>query len=180
MTRNLLLASAFALLLLAPARAEGDDYAAVKPLIGSWLVDRDCKVYKDKVLVIFTRQAKSVHVDLRDPRKPEASWGTADIVSQGEEDRYRVVTVLPNDRITKSLGIKAIPGSMVVSDDEDEPEGPGKDYITVSSRISVLTGLLTIKLRENYKKATFIFKADSPLGSQLCRGAGTKQPAKKK
>lgn len=180
MTRNLLLASAFAFLLLSPARAEGDEYAAVKPLLGTWLVDRDCKVYKDKVLVVFKRLPKSVLVEFRDPKKPEASWGKADIVSAGEEDRYRVLTTLPGNPILKGLGVKSVSGSMVVSDDADEPEGPGKDYITVSSRVSVLTSLLTIKLRDGYKKATFIFKTDSPLGSQQCRGSGAKKPAAKK
>ncbi len=176
-------AAVFSLLLLPlalPARAEGDDSASLKPLLGTWLVNRDCRVYKDKVLVVFTRLPKTVLVEFRDPKKPAASWGKADIVSAGEEDHYRVVTVLPNNPVLKTMGIKSVPGSLVVSDDESEPDGPGKDYLTCSSRVSVLTSLLTIKLRDKYKKATFLFKVDSPLGSRTCRGAGVKQPAAKK
>jgi len=178
MIRNIALA-ALVLCLSSAVRAEGDAYAAIKPLIGSWLVDRDCKVYKDKVLVAFTKGPKAVVAEFRDPKKPAVSWGKADIVPLGEEDRYRVLTVLPNNPMLKTMGVKSITGTMVVSDDADEPEGPGKDYITVSSRVSMLTSLLTIKLRDGYKTATFIFKTESPLGAQTCRGAGKKQAAKK-
>lgn len=167
-------------LLLAPLSSRAEDpFAAMKPLMGTWLVDRDCKVYKDKVLVVFKRLAKTVLVEFRDPKKPASRWGKADVVEVGEEDRFRVFTSVPGHPITKFLGSKPIQGTLTVADDEDEPEGPGKDYITVSSRVSVLSSLLTVKLRDNYKRATFIFKADSPLGSQQCRGAGVKRAAKK-
>lgn len=172
-----------ALLLLSPAvsaRAADDSYAALKPLLGTWLVDRDCRVLKDRVLVVVKRLPKTVLVEFRDPKKPASSWGKADIVTAGEEDHYRVFTAMPDHPLTKALGVKSIQGSMGVSDDEDEPDGPGKDYITVSSRVSALSSMLTIKLRDNYKKATFLFKAESPLGGQTCRGVGVKQPAAKK
>lgn len=169
------------LLLLSPLSVRAEDpFAAMKPLMGTWLVDRDCGVYKDRVLVVFKRLTKTVLVEFRDPKKPSSSWGKADVVEVGQEDRFRVFTALPGHPIMKFMGNKPIQGTLTVADDEDEPEGPGKDHITVSSKVSVLSSLLTVKLRDNYKRATFIFKADSPLGSQQCRGSGVKQPAAKK
>lgn len=168
-------------LLLSPLSVRAEDpFAAMKPLMGTWLVDRDCRVYKDRVLVVFKRLPKTVLVEFRDPKKPSISWGKADVVEVGQEDRFRVFTALPGHPIMKFMGGKPIQGTLTVADDEDEPEGPGKDHITVSSKVSVLSSLLTVKLRDNYKRATFIFKADSPLGSQQCRGAGVKQPVAKK
>ena len=79
MPRNLWLA-AFLLLPLS-ARASEDQYASLKPLMGAWLVDRDCRVYKDKVLVVFSRLPKTVLVEFRSPGKTEALWGKADIVA---------------------------------------------------------------------------------------------------
>ena len=113
------------------------------------------------------------------PAKPEASWGKADIVSTGEEDHYRVVTTLPNNPILKTLRMTSVAGSLVVSTDEEEEDSLPNNYITSSSKVSVLTSLLTIRLRAKYKKATFIFNVESPLGKQTCRGSGVKQPAKK-
>lgn len=174
------IAALLLLLVLTPplARAE-DDYASLKPLLGTWLADRDCRVYKDKVLVVFKRLPKTVLVEFRDPAKPEASWGKADIVSTGEEDHYRVVTTLPNNPILKTLRMTSVAGSLVVSTDEEEEDSLPNNYITSSSKVSVLTSLLTIRLRAKYKKATFIFNVESPLGKQTCRGSGVKQPAKK-
>lgn len=172
------LVTALALLLPASARAADDQYASLKPLLGSWLVDRDCRVYKDKVLVVFTRLPKTVLVEFRDPKKPAASWGRADIVATGEEDHYRMAASLPNNQVLKALNLKSVGGSVVVSTEEEEDELPN-NYVTSSSRVSALTSLLTIKLRDRYRKATFLFKTDSPLGGQSCRGAGSKQPASK-
>ena len=117
------IAALLLLLVLTPplARAE-DDYASLKPLLVTWLADRDCRVYKDKVLVVFKRLPKTVLVEFRDPAKPEASWGKADIVSTGEEDRYRVVTTLPNNPILKTLRMTSVAGSLVVSTDEEEED----------------------------------------------------------
>jgi len=179
MLRNLWLA-AFLLLPLS-ARAAEDQYASLKPLMGTWLVDRDCRVYKDKVLVVFSRQPKSVLVEFRSPGKTEALWGKADIVATEEEDHYRAVTVLPGNPVLKALGISSVSGSVTVStEDEDDEDSLPHNYITSSSKVSMLSSLLTIRLRSKYKKGTFIFNVDSPLGKQTCRGSGVKRPAAKK
>jgi HSP20 family molecular chaperone IbpA len=168
------------LILAAPLARAADEYASLKPLLGTWLADRDCRVYKDKVLVVFKRLPKTVLVEFRDPAKPEASWGKADIVATGEEDHYRVVTTLPGNPVLKALGISTVGGSVNVSTQEEEEDALPNNYITSSSKVSVLTSLLTIRLRAKYKKATFIFNVESPMGKQTCRGSGVKQPAAKK
>lgn len=179
MLRNLWLAAL--LLSPLPVRAAEDQYAALKPLLGTWLVDRDCRVYRDKVLAVFTRQPKSVLVEFRSPGKTEALWGKADIVATGEEDHYRAVTVLPGNPVLKTLGISSVSGSVNVStEDEDDEDSLPHNYITSSSKVSMLSSLLTIRLREKYRKGTFIFNVDSPLGKQTCRGSGVKRPAAKK
>ena len=179
MIRNSWLAAL--LLLPLSARAAEDQYASLKPLMGTWLVDRDCRVYRDKVLVVFSRLPKTVLVEFRSPGKSEASFGKADIVATGEEDHYRAVTVLPGNPVLKALGISSVGGSVTVStEDDDEEDSLPHNYITSSSKVSVLTSLLTIRLRSKYKKATFIFNTESPLGKQTCRGSGVKRPAAKK
>lgn len=176
MRRNLLLLSL--LCFAAPSRA--DDYASLKPLLGSWLVDRDCVVYKDKVLVVFTKLSKTMLAEYKDPKKPEVSWGKTDIVSTGEEDHYRVVTAVPNDKALKTLRISSVGGSLNVTTKEEDEDSLPNNYITSSSKVSVLSSLLTVRLRSKYKKATFVFSVNSPLGKQQCRGTGVKQPAAKK
>ncbi|MBI2386964.1 MAG: hypothetical protein HYV14_13310 [Elusimicrobia bacterium] len=179
MIRNLWLAAL--LLLPLSARAAEDQYASLKPLMGTWLVDRDCRIYRDKVLVVFSRLPKTVLVEFRSPGKSEASFGKADIVATGEEDHYRAVTVLPGNPVLKALGISSVSGSVNVStEEEDDEDSLPNNYITSSSKVSVLSSLLTIRLREKYKKGTFIFNVESPMGKQTCRGSGVKRPAAKK
>jgi hypothetical protein len=180
MIRNIGLAAAFVLLLLSPVRAAEDQYASLKPLLGTWLADRDCRIYKDQVLVVFTRLPKTVLAEFRDPKKPAVSWGKADIVATGEEDHYRAVTVLPGNPVLKALGLSSVGGSVNVSTEEEDEDSLPNNYITSSSKVSVLSSLLTIRLRSKYKKATFIFNVESPMGKQTCRGSGVKQPAAKK
>ena len=168
----------FLLLLAAPVRA-ADPFASLKPLTGTWLVDRDCKVFHDKIILVFSRLEKTVLVEFRSPKSPEKTWGKADIVYDGQEDHYFVFTSIPDNPITKSLGIDKIQGNLSVSDDPDEQGGPGHDYLTCSSNISAMTSLLAVKLKNHYKKATFTFNVNSPIGGQRCTGTGVKQPAAK-
>ncbi len=164
------------LLLASPALAATDGYKPLKPLMGVWLVDRDCKVFHDKVLVEFSRLEKTVLVEFKSPKDPSKVWGKADVVYDGQEDHYRVFTSVPDHPVTKNLGIQNIQGSLSVSDDPDNPEGPGHDYLTSSSSFSALTAQLAVKLRNNFKKATFTFKMNSPMGGMSCKGTGAKQP----
>jgi len=166
--------------MLSAVSARADDFASLKPLLGTWLVDRDCRTYKDKVLVVFTRLPKTMLAEFRDPKKPESSWGKTDIHFAGEEDHYRVVTTLPSNQVLKTLRIGSVGGSLNVSSEEEDEDSLPNNYITSSSKVSVLSSLLTIRLRSKYKKATFIFNVDSPMGKQTCKGAGVKQPAAKK
>jgi hypothetical protein len=174
----MLRATALLLLLLAlPARA-ADQYAPLKGLLGVWVVDRDCAGVKDRFVAVFKKLPKQMTADFLNAKNQ--SMGRADIVSTGEEDHYRVLTALPNNPVLQSLGVNSISGSLTVSTNEDEEDGLKNNYITCSSKVSVLTSLVTIKLREKYKKATFLFTVESPLGKQTCRGTGAKQPAPKK
>lgn len=155
--------AAIAFLLLSsalPARAAEDKYAALKPLLGTWFVDRQCGRVQDRLLVVFRRLPKTVLGEFYDAKDPKVSIGRADIVSAGEDDRYRVVIALPNNPVLKALNLRSLAGSMVVSDDPDEPDGPGKDYITRSSRVSVLTSLVTIKsIISSWPTMTFAISA---------------------
>jgi hypothetical protein len=177
----MLRASAIALLLLpAPSfAAQADPYSSLKPLTGTWLVDRECKAVKDKLLVEFVRLSSSVLAEFRNPQT-NARIGRADIFAEKAKDHFRIVTTLPDNPVLKALNMDSVTGSLVVSDDPDEPDGPGKDYLTSSTKISMLTALATVKLRSHYKKATFLFTTESPLGKEQCRGTAAKQPAPKK
>jgi hypothetical protein len=161
-----------------PARAAGDAYAPLKGLLGTWVVDRDCNGVKDRFVAVFKQLPKQMTADFLSAKNQ--SMGRADIVTTGEEDHYRVVTALPNNPVLTTLGVKSIGGSLTASTNEDEEDGLKNNYLTCSSQVSVLTSLVTIKLREKYKKATFLFTTESPLGKSTCRGSGTKQPAPKK
>lgn len=68
----------------------------------------------------------------------------------------------------------------VSTEDEDDEDSLPHNYITSTSKVSMLSSLLTIRLRSKYKKATFIFNTESPLGKQTCRGSGVKRPSAKK
>jgi hypothetical protein len=175
------IATIILLLLPAPAFAAkaADPYSSLKPLIGTWLVDRECKAVKDKLLVEFVRLSGSVLAEFRNPTT-QARVGRADIFAERAKDHFRIVTTLPDNPVLKALNMDSVTGSLVVSDDPDEPDGPGKDYLTSSTKISMLTALATVKLRSHYKKATFLFTTDSPLGKEQCRGTASKQPAPKK
>jgi hypothetical protein len=167
-----------AALLLSPAlRAEAarDPYASLKPLVGSWLVEKDCVTDKESFLAVFTRRPRSMHFEFFDPRRPEESIGAGDIVSAGVPDHYRLSVRLPGNPVLKALRLDALPGSLVVSDDADDPDSPGKDYLTASAEASLLKSQTIVKLRDRKRKASFIFKDETPLGKDQCRGTGVKR-----
>lgn len=161
------------------ARA-ADDYASLKGLLGTWTVDRDCRGRKDRFSAVIRRLPKTVQANFLSLATPSKDMGRADIVFTGEEDHYRAVTVVPNNPVLRALKIKAVGGSLNVSTEDDEGDGLANNYITCSSKVSVLSSLVTIRLRDNYKKATFLFTVDSPMGKEQCRGTAIKQPAAKK
>ena len=165
-----------ALLLSSGARASRDPYASLKPLAGTWLVDEDCVVNREKILAVFSRQPHSMHVEFFKPAAPSVRIGTADITAGGSKDHYRVSVVLPDNPILKTLGLKALPGTLVMSDDGDE-DNPGKNYMTCSLAVSVFNSQTTGKLRDHGRSATFIFKDETPLGKDQCRGTAVKQKA---
>lgn len=174
--RTLALSTLAALLLAGSARAARDPFASLKPLIGTWLVDKDCVVNREKILAVFSRQPHSMHVEFFNPRNPGVRIGTADITSGGVEDHYRISVALPNNPVLDTLQIHSLPGSLVMSDDGDE-ENPGKNYMTCSLAVSVFNSQTTGKLRDHGRTATFIFKDETPLGKDQCRGTAVKQKA---
>lgn len=178
MIRSLLACAVLLLTAGVPSRA--DDYASLKGLLGTWTVDRDCRGRKDRFTAIIRKFPKTMRANFLSSSTPSKDMGQADIVFTGEEDHYRAVTVLPNNPVLKALKVKAIGGSLNVSTEDDEGDGLPNNYITCSSRVSVLSSLVTIRLRDKYTKATFLFTVDSPMGKEQCRGTAVKQPAPKK
>jgi hypothetical protein len=166
-------------LLLASSAHASDPFLHLKPLYGTWKVKRDCKVFKDEILVEFSRLEKTVLVQFRSPKNPEKAWGKADVVYNNQEDHYLVFTAVPDHPVTKSLGLQNLQGHLSVSDDPDLTDGPGHDYLTLGSDVPVITSELAVKLRSNYSKATFTFRLNSPLGGQRCSGTGAKVGAVK-
>jgi hypothetical protein len=165
-----------ALLLAGSARAARDPYAPLKPLVGAWLIDKDCVVNREKVLAVITSQPHSFHVEFFDPRRPGVRTGTGDIFSTTTPDHYRVSVQLPDNPILQTLGLKELPGTLVIADDGDE-DNPGKNYLTCSLAVSVFNSQTTAKLRDRVRTATFIFKDETPLGKDQCRGTAVKQKA---
>ena len=166
-------------LLLASSSYAADPFLHLKPLYGTWKVKRDCKIFKDEILVVISRLEKTVLVEFRSPNSPERTWGKADVVYNQQEDHYLVFTALPDNPIAKSLGLANLQGHLSVSDDPDLEDGPGHDYLTLGSDVPVITSELAVKLRSGYTKATFNFRLNSPLGGQRCTGTGAKQPSPK-
>ena len=167
-------------MLLGPSRralAAQDPYAAVKPLVGTWLVDIDCVVSRDKFLFVVIREPKQLFAQFRRPDSADDVLFTADIMYKGVEDHYQVNAAVP---ALKTLGLLSLPMSLVVSDDDEDPDSPGRDYLTFSSHLPAFDSQGTVKLRDRYRKATLIFKAKSALGDNQCRGTMVKQkPARK-
>jgi hypothetical protein len=174
---KMIAATALSLLLAGAARAARDPFADLKPLAGSWLIDKDCVVNREKTLAVFTKQPHSIHGELFDPARPNVRLGTVDITSNGVEDHYQLVVKVPDNPILKTLGIASIPGTLVISDDTGDPDSPGKDYLSFNLAVSVFNSQTTAKLRSHYKKATFIFKDETPMGKDQCRGTAVKQKA---
>lgn len=160
------------LLLSVPASAKKDDFAPIKGLLGTWAVDRDCKVMKDRILVEIVRLPNAVRSTYYSADKKK-NLGKSEVFYNAESGRYKAYTYLPQ---FKQFGITALPGSLAVAgEDEDEP-----GLITVTGKMSVVSGTLQIRLREKDSKLTFSARAQTPLGPQNCAGAGVKQPAGKK
>ena len=173
--RNAAFASLAALLLAKSARAVRDPFAELKPLVGSWLIDKDCVVNREKILAVVSRQPHSMHIEFFNPSAPGARIGTGDITSNGVEDHFRVSVQLPDNPILKQMGLTELPGSLVVSDDAENQDSSGKDSMTCSLAVSVFNSQTTAKFRDRFRKATFVFKDESPLGKDQCRGTAVKQ-----
>ena len=178
--KNFILATVLLCGVVAPARAAKDEFADLKPLIGSWLVDKQCGADKDRLLVVFTRHPKYIHMTFANPLRPEAVLGSANLFAHGVPGHFHSDVALPNNPVLKALGAESLPGNLVVSDDPDVPDGPGKDYLTCSASVGPFSSLTTIKLRDNYRKATFIFTDESPMSRDRCTGTGVKQKPKPK
>lgn len=171
--------SAFLALMLASSAHAADPFVHLKPLYGTWLVKRDCKIFKDEVLVAFSRLDKTVLVEFSSPKAPAKIWGKADVVYNKQEDHFLVFTAVPQHPVLQSLGMNNLQGHLSVQDDPDLEDGPGHDYLTLGSDVPAITTELAVKLRNGYKKATFTFQLNSPLGGQRCTGTGAKQAAAK-
>ncbi|MFI5345807.1 MAG: hypothetical protein ACHQ51_05480 [Elusimicrobiota bacterium] len=165
---------------VSPARAAKDEFAELKPLLGSWLVDKECGTNKERLLVVFTRHPKYIHMEFSNPLRPDTALGSADLFAHGVPGHFHSNVALPDNPVLKSIGATSLPRNLVVSDDPDEPEGPGKDYLTCSASVGPFSSLMTIKLRDKYRKATFIFTDESPISRDRCRGSGVKQKTKPK
>lgn len=129
--------------------------------------------------MIFTRAPKSIHMEYRDPNKPEI-LGTADVFGRGIEDHFQVRVAVTNSQVLKALGLDSLPANLVVAHDPDAPDSTGKDYMTCSTNIAGFRGMTTVKLRRGFKKASFLFTDETPNGKDRCRGTGYKQKPEKK
>jgi hypothetical protein len=130
--------------------------------------------------VTFTRREKSIHMEYRDPNKPEI-LGTAEIFGRGIEDHFQVRVAVADSPVLKALGVDSLPANLVIGDDPDDPDSPGKDYLTCSTNLPGYRAMTTVKLRRGYKKGSFLYTDETPNGKDRCRGTGYKQkPPKKK
>lgn len=163
-------------LALSASAKKADDYAPLKPLYGAWLVDRDCRIMKDRVLVEIIRVPSAVRATYFTVDKKK-NLGKSEIFYNAEAERYKIFSYFPGNQVTKALGVNAIPGALSFEQDEEDPE---RELIVVTGKVSSLSGRMEIKPRDGYKKLTFALRAQTPLGPQTCTGVGVKQPAAKK
>lgn len=170
--------AAAALAAAVPARAAGKAYAELRPLIGAWDVLKDCPEGKDRLLITFVETKARVEGRIETAGGAAKELGTFAVEYNGSEGHYKTATMLPDNPVLKSLNLLPLPGTLVVSDDEDDPASKGRDYVSISSVVGPLKTSATVKLRP-HGKATFVFKSESPMGKTACRGSGTKlRPAK--
>lgn len=134
---------------------------------------------RQDLLVTFTRTPKSIRMEYRDPNKPEI-LGAAEITARGIEDHFQVHVVITDSPLLKTLGLDTLPANLVVSDDPQDPDSPGKDYLTCSTNLPAFHAMTTVKLHRGFKKGTFIYTDDAHKGKDQCRGTGYKQKAAKK
>lgn len=168
------------LALVSPARAAKDEFADLKPLLGTWDVDKDCVVNRERIVAAFSRQPKEIFFEVLDPRDEKKRLWTADIVPNGGGGHFRVAVRMQDNPVLRALGLSVLPASLNVSDDTSDADSPGKDYITVGAEAGPLSSLTTIKLRPK-GRATFLFTAKTPMSEDRCRGGGVKRkPAKSK
>lgn len=158
-----------------PARAARDVYADLRPLVGTWVVDRSCGPARDRVIVRVARQSGDYFAEFLDPRDETTRLGTASILPiAGQEDRFRLGVRLANNAVLKALGLDVLPATLVFSDDPDDEESGKKDYLSVSSTVGPLNSLTTVKLRGG-GRATYLFKAETPMSQDRCRGTAVKR-----
>ncbi len=160
------------LLLLLSAPAAAGDYAPLKGLLGTWAVDRDCKVMRDRILVEIVLLPNAIRASYFTVDKKK-NLGKSEVFYNAESERYKAYTYLPQ---LKQFGVAALPGSLsVAGPDEDEP-----GLITVTGKKSAASGTLQLRLKEKNTKLSFSARAQTPLGAQNCSGTGVRQPAAKK
>ncbi|UPT73867.1 MAG: hypothetical protein M0D55_18805 [Elusimicrobiota bacterium] len=165
---------ALLLLLAAPASAKKqDDFAPLKGLIGTWRVDRDCRVIKDTLIVEIVRLPNALRATYFNSLNVKRSVGKSEIFYNAEAERYRVFTYIPE--LVKLIGSAPIPGTLSVAGEDEEEPG----LINATAKLSLITGSAQVRLRDKDTKATFTMKAQSPLGPLNCTGVGLKQPPKK-
>ncbi len=160
----------------APAGAAGKAYDDIRPLFGTWDVQRDCPDVKDRLVFVFTEEKDHVTGRILDAADPAKELGRFDIVYNGSEGHYKYALSWPENATFKGLGVDPVPGSLVVSDDTADEDSPGRDYFSFGSVTGPLKALATVKLRGSRRnKGTFTFKGESGGGRSACRGAGAKR-----
>jgi hypothetical protein len=173
--------SAFSFLALAAfaalateCRAAGREFDDIRPLLGRWSAEKSCAAEKESVLVVFAENKASFSGEILDAAQPAKQLGRFDIAYNGSPGRYRIGLSLSDNPVLKLLKLDVLPGTLNVDDDPDDPDSPGKDYICVNANVGVLKSQVVIKLRSHKRKATFVFKDESPLGTDQCRGTAAK------
>jgi hypothetical protein len=94
--------------------------------------------------------------------------------------RFNANLALSNNPVMKALGVDAVPGVLVVSDDPAMPNVHKKDRLTFSASLSLFKSQTTVKFHDQFQKANILFTDESPMGSDRCRGDGIKQKAEPK
>jgi hypothetical protein len=158
-------------------RAAGREFNPIRPLLGRWTVDMVCGTDQSRMLIVLSEAKASFSGRMLDGAALDRELGHFDLLYNGSPGHYRFGLALPDNPILKLLKLDMFPGSLVVSDDPDDPDSPGQDYLSASSNVGVLKSLTTVKLRDRRRKATFIFWDESPLGKDQCRGKAAKQRA---
>ena len=135
--------------------------------MGHWEGALKCRSGDDRVALDFGKIQGAVKVSYASSQSKSDAYLTA----QEGAGRYKVVAVVSGVPVLQALHLEQIPGTLSVSDDPDDEDSPGRDYLAFSAGLrQAIRFLGSAKLRRGYRTLSYQVRIESALYSDLCSG----------